>query len=68
MNEFIARLQVLQAQGAGELPVLVETRSRTGVVIFGTANARQDTVSRIDGGYRREGTCLGRPIRVVRIG
>jgi hypothetical protein len=68
LNEFIACLQVLQAQGAGELPVLIETRSRTGAVIFGAANARQDTVTRVEGGYRCESACPGHPVRVVRIG
>lgn len=68
LDEFIARLQVLQAQGAGDLPVLIETRNRRGAVIFASANARQDTVVRVDGGFRRDGTSVGQQTRVVRIG
>lgn len=68
LDEFIARLRVLQAQGAGDLPVLIETRNSRGGVIYGAANARQDTVVRVDGGFRREGSGLGQPVRVVRIG
>lgn len=68
LDEFISRLHVLQAQGAGGLPVLIETRNRSGAVIFGSANARQDTVVRVDGGFRLETAGMGQPIRVVRIG
>ena len=48
--------------------VLVETRNRGGAVIYGSANARSDTVDRIDRGFRPHGTCPGAEWRVVRIG
>ena len=68
LDEFIAHLQVLQAQGAGTFPVLVETRNRSGCVIYALANARKDTVERIPEGFRNLGTSKGEPVRVVRIG
>ena len=69
LDEFIARLNVLQAQGAGQFPVLIETRNQRGAVIYARANARKDSVVRVDGGgYRLEGTAIGRAVPVVRIG
>jgi hypothetical protein len=68
LDELVARLRVLQALGAGGLPVLIETRNRMGEVIYGSANARQDTVIRVDGGFRQNSSCTGVPIEVIRIG
>lgn len=68
LDAFIRRLQVLQAQGAGPLPVLIETRSRTGIVIYARANARLDRVASVDGKLRRAATAGLPLVDVVRVG
>ena len=68
LDQFISRLLVLQAQGAGHLQVLIETRNRSGAVIYAKANARRDTVVRVEGGYRNCHAGGQHTVAVVRIG
>jgi len=67
LDAFISRLLELQAKGAGNFPVVIETRSRMGEVIYGVANARRDHLYWVGSGYRGVSTA-GEPKEVVRIG
>lgn len=68
LDDFVRRLQILQALGAGSCPVLIETRNRWGEVIYARANARRDSVRREAGGFRRLGSPGDEEVPVVRIG
>ncbi|MCO5125257.1 MAG: hypothetical protein M9915_16130 [Rhizobacter sp.] len=68
LDEFIARLLELRARGAGALPVVIESRSRSGAIIYGEANARRDRLVRIGSGWRNMDAAFGEPADVVRVG
>lgn len=68
LDEFIGRLLELRARGAGALPVVIESRSRTGDVIYGEANARRDRLVRVGAGFRNLDAAIGELAEVVRVG
>lgn len=68
LNDLISRLLVLQAQGGGTLPVLIETRSRFGEIIYAQAHAKRDVLEHMDGRYRQCGSDFGAQLEVIRVG
>lgn len=68
LDEFIGRLLELRARGAGALPVVIESRSRSGDVIYGEANARRDRLVRVGTGWRNLDAAIGELADVVRVG
>lgn len=68
LDEFIGRLLELRARGAGALPVVIESRSRSGAVIYGEANARRDRLVRVGTGWRSLDAAIGELTEVVRVG
>lgn len=68
LDEFIGRLLELRARGAGALPVVIESRSRSGAIIYGEANARRDRLVRVGTGWRNVDAAFGELAGVVRAG
>ena len=68
LDDFIARLLELRARGAGCLPVVIETRSRAGELIYGEANARKDRLVWNGQGFRSGISVPGELQEVVRVG
>jgi len=68
LDEFIARLLELRARGGGGLPVVIETRSRAGELIYGEANARRDRLVWNGQGFRSGSSMPGELHDVVRVG
>lgn len=68
LDEFIGRLLELRARGAGALPVVIESRSRSGAIIYGEANARRDHLVRFGTGWRNVDAAFGELVDVVRVG
>lgn len=68
LNDFIQRLQVLQALGAGNLPVVVESRARNGTLLYAKANARRDSLALENGQLRQLCHPDALSVDVVRVG
>ena len=68
LAELLVALKVIEARGAGQLPVLIQTRNQFGDVIYGEAHARVLTLYFDDGRFRDRKTETSKNVEVVCVG